>query len=217
VYPPCNTRDISKFSLEKRERVILSVAQFRPEKDHAAQLHSLHELFRVHPEYANTGNNQVRLVLVGGSRNAEDAARVEGLRVLAKELGIEQSVEFVVNASYTLMLNWLSRASIGISTMVDEHFGINVVELMAAGVIPVAHASAGPLLDIIVPFHGQPTGFHATTPETFAVALHKVLTLPPADELALRQRARTWAVQKFSEEEFEKGWNESEWKKWLPP
>lgn len=42
--------------------------------------------------------------------------------------------------------------------MVDEHFGINVVEFMAAGAIPVAHASAGPLLDIVVPMDGQPTG-----------------------------------------------------------
>ena len=28
------------------------------------------------------------------------------------------------------MLRWLSRASIGLSTMVDEHFGINIVEFM---------------------------------------------------------------------------------------
>ena len=32
------------------------------------------------------------------------------------------------------MLNWLSRASIGLSTMVDEHFGINVVEFMVCPV-----------------------------------------------------------------------------------
>jgi alpha-1,2-mannosyltransferase len=76
------------------------------------------------------------------------------------------------------MLNWLSRASIGLSTMVDEHFGINIVEFMvrffsysllvwpcenslfsqAAGIIPVTHASGGPLNDIVVPFEGQPTG-----------------------------------------------------------
>jgi hypothetical protein len=33
------------------------------------------------------------------------------------------------------MLDWLSRASIGISTMVDEHFGINVVELMVRSLL----------------------------------------------------------------------------------
>ncbi len=31
----------------------------------------------------------VKLVLVGGSRNADDAARVDSLRELAKELAIE--------------------------------------------------------------------------------------------------------------------------------
>ena len=88
-------------------------------------------------------------------------------------------MEFVVNASYPLVLDWLSKASVGLSTMVDEHFGINIVEFMvsgvflyfrylapvlilslsqAAGVIPVAHASGGPLKDIIVPFNGENTG-----------------------------------------------------------
>lgn len=39
-------------------------------------------------------------------------------------------MQFAINASYSVMLGWLSRASIGLSTMVDEHFGINVVEYM---------------------------------------------------------------------------------------
>ena len=43
---------------------------------------------------------------------------------------MQSQVEFVVNASYPLVLEWLSKASIGLSTMVDEHFGINIVELM---------------------------------------------------------------------------------------
>jgi alpha-1,2-mannosyltransferase len=70
----------------------------RPEKDHAAQLHSLHELFEIHPEYAATESSRVKLVMVGGSRNAEDAARVEGLRVLAKELGIEVRIPYYPHA-----------------------------------------------------------------------------------------------------------------------
>ena len=62
-----------------------------PEKDHAAQLHCFHELLNAYPEY-NMVDAGVKLVLVGGSRNAEDAARVDGLRHLAKELGIEVCV-----------------------------------------------------------------------------------------------------------------------------
>ena len=71
------------------------------------------------------------------------------------------------------------------------------------------------MLDIVVPYNGEPTGFHATSPETFAEAFRKVLTLSPEEDLAMRTRARTWAVQKFSAEEFEKGWDESGWRKWL--
>ncbi|EEB87637.1 hypothetical protein MPER_14952, partial [Moniliophthora perniciosa FA553] len=39
-------------------------------------------------------------------------------------------VELLVNAPYSDMLRQLSKASIGMNTMVDEHFGINVVEYM---------------------------------------------------------------------------------------
>lgn len=39
-----------------------------------------------------------------------------------------------MNASYPLVLDWLSKASVGLSTMVDEHFGINVVEFMVSAV-----------------------------------------------------------------------------------
>jgi hypothetical protein len=31
---------------------------------------------------------------------------------------------------YSELLHWLGAASIGISTMVEEHFGINIVEFM---------------------------------------------------------------------------------------
>ncbi|KAI0770680.1 mannosyltransferase [Fomes fomentarius] len=215
VYPSCDTRQMAVFASERRERVILSIAQFRPEKDHAAQLHAFHKFLELHSDCRGTGPSSVKLVLVGGSRNVGDATRVENLRFLARDLGIQDQVEFVVNASFPQVLNWLSRASIGLSTMVDEHFGINVVEFMAAGVIPVAHASGGPLLDIIVPLDGEPTGYHAKTSEQFAEAFHTVLTLSPEQDLAMRTRARTVAVTKFSEDEFVKGWDASGWREWL--
>lgn len=107
VYPPCDTKRMSQFLLTGRRRTILSLAQFRfvfeitpayvdssscrPEKDHAAQLYSLAELFKIYPEYRE-GGLKVKLVLVGSSRNAEDAARVEKLKDLAHELSIRVSI-----------------------------------------------------------------------------------------------------------------------------
>ncbi|KAJ7079583.1 mannosyltransferase [Mycena belliarum] len=208
VYPSCDTREMARLPLEGRARVVISIAQFRPEKNHAAQVRALHALLEAHPAYKAEG---IELVLIGGCRNAEDKARVEGLRALARELGVESHVQFVLNAPYPDVLAWLGRASIGLNTMVDEHFGINVVEFMAAGVIPIADASGGPLEDIILPVEGEITGYHAMTPETFAAAIHTALTLSSAEDLAIRQRARTRAVQEFSEAKFEAAWEASGW------
>ncbi|KIK36874.1 glycosyltransferase family 4 protein [Suillus luteus UH-Slu-Lm8-n1] len=213
VYPPCDTREMVQFSLDKRERIILSIAQFRPEKDHPAQLRAFAQLLADHPSYTS-GSTSVKLFLLGGARNEDDHARVQALRDLAEELDITPHVQFIVNASYPEMLGWLAMASIGLSTMVDEHFGINVVEFMAAGVIPVTHASGGPLHDIVVPLDGEATGFHARDPQSFANAMHAVLSMNQSEELAMRTRARTWAVSAFAEERFVEGW-EAAWKGWV--
>ena len=86
VYPPCDTRELVGLPLEGRRRIIVSLAQFRPEKDHQTQLLALSSLLKSHPEYRDP---PVRMVLMGGSRNAEDAERVEQLQALAKDLHIK--------------------------------------------------------------------------------------------------------------------------------
>lgn len=58
----------------------------------------------------------------------------------------QDHVEFVTNAPPLVALSWLREASIGLSTAVDEHFGINVVEFMVRWVI-----SAPTLSELIDP------------------------------------------------------------------
>ena len=113
-------------------RSMLELRCFRPEKDHPAQLRAFAQLLADQPTYSS-----VKLVLLGGARNADDRARVQSLKDLAEELKITPHVEFIINASYPDMLRWLSKASIGLSTMVDEHFGINVVEFMVRIRFPI--------------------------------------------------------------------------------
>ncbi|KAG1726222.1 glycosyltransferase family 4 protein [Suillus lakei] len=213
VYPPCDTREMAQFSLDERERIILSIAQFRPEKDHPAQLRAFAQLLADHPTYTS-GSSSVQLFLLGGARNADDHARVQSLRDLAEELEITPYVQFIVNASYPEMLGWLAMASIGLGAVVGEHFGINVVEFMAAGVIPVTRASSGPLHDIVVPLDGEATGFHAHDLQSFANAMHTVLSMSKSEQRAMRTHARTWAVSAFAEEHFVEGW-EAAWKGWV--
>lgn len=38
----------------------------------------------------------------------------------------------MINATHGELVKWLGKASIGVSAMIDEHFGINVVEFMVS-------------------------------------------------------------------------------------
>ncbi|WVR04606.1 hypothetical protein IAU60_001616 [Kwoniella sp. DSM 27419] len=206
VYPPCDTTEFAKLgSLEKRKRELVSLAQFRPEKDHAKQLYALEVLFENYPQYRK-GPEKITLAMMGGARDAKDEERLLRLRQLAVRLEVHENVEFIANAPYPEIVRRLGAASIGLNTMMDEHFGISVVEFMAAGLIPIVHASAGPLMDIVVPYDGRRTGFQATDAESFAEAIHAALSLSGKDGLIMRKTAREAAVRKFSEAEFEKGW-----------
>ncbi|OJA11904.1 hypothetical protein AZE42_07642 [Rhizopogon vesiculosus] len=165
------------------------------------------------PTYAS-GFSSVKLILLGGARHAEDRARVQSIQDLAKELKITPHVEFIINASYPEMLSWVAKASIGLSTMVDKHFRVNVVEFMAAGVILVTHASGGPLHDIVVRLDGEATGFHAHDSQSFADAMRRVLSMGRLEEQVMRERARRWAVSAFAEECSVEGW-EAVWKAYI--
>ena len=97
-------------------------------------------------------------MLLGSSRNSDDDKLVSSLKTLVCDCGIERNVDFVVNAPYSALQAHLSEAGIGLHTMWNEHFGISVVEMMAAGLVVIAHRSGGPLMDIVVNCAGKPTG-----------------------------------------------------------
>eukprot|EP00298_Acanthocystis_sp_HF-20_P002103 c12561_g1_i2.p1 GENE.c12561_g1_i2~~c12561_g1_i2.p1 ORF type:complete len:482 (+),score=157.99 c12561_g1_i2:26-1471(+) len=197
VYPPCNTTTLQSLNLSPRQPKILSIGQFRPEKNHALQLQAFSLLLKKHPSLLLN----VRLVLLGSSRNENDQNRVEKLKSLANELGISSHVEFCINAKFSVLLEHLQSATVGIHTMWNEHFGIGIVEFMAAGVIPVAHNSAGPKLDIVRNIDGGKTGYLATTAEEYAESIWTLLDLSQKELTEIQKRARRQS-QQFSDESF---------------
>lgn len=114
------------------------------------QLEAFNLFLSKFPEQVTVGKvvikkDDIRLVTIGSIREHKkgDSRRVETLKARAKELGIEvrsfydlsdstqSRVSIVVDAPGSELKSWLSRATVGIHTMRDEHFGISVVELMA--------------------------------------------------------------------------------------
>jgi alpha-1,2-mannosyltransferase len=111
---------------------------------------------------------------------------------------------------------------VGLHTMWNEHFGIGVVEMLAAGLVTVAHDSAGPQMDIVKPAlavaaasseasggssgggGGEATaaspgvGFLARDARSYAAALAAALRLTPAARRAVVAAAQQQSF-KFSD------------------
>jgi alpha-1,2-mannosyltransferase len=196
LFPPCDTDTLKDLSLDRRVPIIVSIGQFRPEKDHMLQIKSLETLIRNFPKWKDA-----KLVMIGSCRGAEDEWRVNELQNFISSLGLHDSVEFVLNQPYSVVKEWLAKASIGIHTMWNEHFGIGVVEMMAAGLLVIAHNSGGPKQDILVPFKGKQIGYLAKSDTEFAFAMNEALSLSPSESRMMRALARQ-ASMKFSDQAF---------------
>ncbi|CAE7903072.1 Alg11 [Symbiodinium necroappetens] len=231
-------------------KLVLSLAQFRPEKNHALQLRSFAKYRQektgpVHGELLEKRiENVVRMSgaqgplachihLVGSfpawwaqrpcaksvvwaGRDDGDRRRVEALRKLCGEwlglheegkegAGREWDVSFRTNVPLKEMQSLLSQADVGLHTMRDEHFGISVVEFMAAGAVVIAHNSAGPAMDIVTPLaDGRRTGMLASDDADYARKLREALDETSTDDRRkIAEAAREAVRDRFSQEAFE--------------
>jgi len=197
VYPPCRVPPVAEQEeASGRSRTIVSIGQFRPEKDHTLQIKSLARLFEIYPQHKQ---ESVQLLLIGSCRNEQDQSRVDALKKLVVEHQLQPFVKFSINPPYKELQESMDSALIGIHTMRQEHFGIGIVEMMAAGLIVVAHDSGGPKTDIV---QHKVTGFLATSKDEYAEALHEALTLPAQQTRILREQARESATR-FSDQVFD--------------
>jgi alpha-1,2-mannosyltransferase len=109
---------------------------------------------------------------------------------------------FQPNLSRSELHEWYGRAAAGVHTMWNEHFGIGVVEMMAAGVPAIAHDSGGPALDIVG--RRSMLGLLATSAQQYADAMAALLLEPHAEprRRAMATAARASVQERFSEAAF---------------
>ena len=166
VFPPVSVDkiekaiEVSEASERNRERTILYIAQFRPEKNHELVIEAFAKMLRLTVGKGEKSFEDANLVLIGSLRddNDVDQRRVNHLRELVRMHRIEGQVQFFCNATWKQMLGWLGKSSVGVNGMWNEHFGIGVVEYQAAGLICIVNDSGGPKEDIVVDVEGGPTG-----------------------------------------------------------
>jgi alpha-1,2-mannosyltransferase len=138
LYPPCslpsNDASKSKSSIptndDQRQPIILSIGQFRPEKDHTLQIEAMAQYLRKHHPTSLENDNNIgssaasndkriypQLVLIGGCRNDADQQRLEALQQLCRTLQISKHVQFVVNEPFAVVQQYLYQSTIGIHTV----------------------------------------------------------------------------------------------------
>jgi glycosyltransferase involved in cell wall biosynthesis len=129
VYPPVNVEKItsSKSHLIKRNLVI-TVSRFSSEKN-------LEDI----PIVAKRVNAD--FVVLGSIDEPVVYRRMLGL---IREHGVENRVKLILDAPLNAKIELLNQAKVYFHPMHSEHFGISIIEGMAAGCIPIVQDSGGP-------------------------------------------------------------------------
>lgn len=221
VYPPSAVQDFpNPADTEHGERscALVYLAQFRREKRHDLVIKSFAKA-RAAAKKSNSipaKHRNPHLIFIGSVHDEVDALRVHELRTLATDLGLSDNEYTIVkNAPWDAVKKILVSSLIGLNAMWNEHFGMGVVEVMAAGLIPVVHASAGPLMDIVKDEQGAPGFFFRSSRDpdglglngypTLSEAILEALALSSPDAQKLSWRAYD-ASQRFSDASFAESW-----------
>ena len=197
VFPP--VRPVVGADWNAKTASIASIGRFfDPSLGHCKkQRDLLHAFANMHESGRSAvGDTQWRLTFVGG---ADGASRDYTLGVRRAALGLPVDVH--VNAPRQTVVDVLTGASIywhgtGFGEDVNlhperfEHFGIAVVEAMAAGAVPVVFGAAGPA-EIV---RHDVDGFHWRTLDELAEHTHRLMADPE-----LRGRMAAAAVMRAAE------------------
>jgi len=136
VYPPVNIKDLLRKCVENKDSFVLTISRFSPEKN----LQSVLEVARL--------LRNVRFVIVGNAGTEQSKQVLSDLAERIEKYELD-NVEIKTNVSREELQRLQCRASIYLHPMYSEHFGISIVEAMAAGAVPVVYRDGGAWYDIV--------------------------------------------------------------------
>ena len=134
LYPPVNTERFSRAyrqPINAREVKVLVVARFSPEKQIENAITVAHLL-----------GGSIKFHIVG-SLTPANRPYFKMLQNMIKTYGLTQTVTLTPNASNEELVDAMSKSMIYFHTMIGEHFGVSIVEAMAAGLVPIVPSYGG--------------------------------------------------------------------------
>jgi len=185
LYPPVEIDTFRNENLE-RENMVVTCSRFAQEKN----LHII-------PKIASHTPN-IEYHIVGGT-NRLSGSVISKILSEKEKLGCA-NVHLHTDVSKQELKRLYGRAKVYLHTMIGEHFGISIVEGMAAGLIPVVHKSGGAYLDIV---EKDRYGFSYQTPEEAADIIRSLISDSGRQKEYRKiatERSQFFSKQRFKEE-----------------
>jgi alpha-1,2-mannosyltransferase len=135
LHPPVAVKDYLNGNTQRKNYVI-TVSKFTPKRH-------LHKI----PLIARKAKNA--RFIIAGVADEYSIETLQKLRGMIRFYGVEGRVSLMPNVPRSTLISLLRNAKAYLHTMPFEHFGMSIIEAMAAGCVPIVHRSGGPWLDIL--------------------------------------------------------------------
>lgn len=160
LHPPVDVKTYARVTV-KLENLVVTLSKFTPKK-------CLHRI----PLIAR--NTRKAKFIIAGGTNEYSPKIMAGVRKAARDYGVKDRVILMPNVEHSRLVELLTQAKVYLHVMPSEHFGISIIEAMAAGCVPVVPKSGGPWLDILDQNQGK-YGFSYERPEEAACLIDSIL------------------------------------------
>jgi alpha-1,2-mannosyltransferase len=135
LYPPVAVERLLPLSVnEKREDIVVTISRIDPSKNLGIIIDVAKKV------------RSAKFTIIG---TLSSYSYYHTLIREIKRNHLEERIKILVNVDEDQKIDILRRAKVYLHTMKYEHFGVAVVEGMAAGLIPIVHKRGGPWLDIV--------------------------------------------------------------------
>jgi glycosyltransferase involved in cell wall biosynthesis len=182
LYPPVDTERFSHAysqSINAREVKVLVVARFSPEKQIENAITVAHLL-----------GGSIKFHIVG-SLSPANRQYFKMLQNMIETYGLTQTVTLTPNASNEELIDAMSSSMMYFHTMIGEHFGVSIVEAMAAGLVPIV-PSYGGCSEIV------PSGYQYRTLEEAAQHIAKNAKIVDDEKrMQMHDTARQFSPENF--------------------